>query len=70
MAAADRPAKCTEDRRLRTFGQGDIVMRKMIGLSRRPQGNEVGAAVAVATLVGADLDSILKAASNLAVAAD
>jgi hypothetical protein len=45
-------------------------MRKMIGLSRRPQSNEEGAAVAVATLVGADLDSILKAASNLAVAAD
>ena len=45
-------------------------MRKMIGLSRRLQGNEEGAAIAVATRVGADLKSILKAASKLAVAAD
>ena len=66
MAAADRPVKCTEDRRLRTFGQGDIVMRKMIGLSRRPQSN---AATGAVTLVGADLNTILKAASKLAVAA-
>ena len=69
MAAADRPAKCAEDRRLRTFGLGDIVMRKMIGLSRRLQSNEEGAAIAVVTLVGADLNTILKAASKLAVAA-
>ena len=43
-------------------------MRKMIGLSRRLQSNEEGAAIAVATLVGADLNTILKAASKLAVA--
>ena len=41
-------------------------MRKMIGLSRRPQSN---AATGAVTLVGADLNTILKAASKLAVAA-
>jgi len=45
-------------------------MRKMIGLSRRLQSNQEGAAIAVVTpLVGADLNTILKAASKLAVAA-
>jgi hypothetical protein len=44
-------------------------MRKMIGLSRRLQGNEEGAGIAMGTLVGADLESILKAASKLAAAA-
>ena len=44
-------------------------MRKMIRLSRRLQSNEEGAAIGAVTLVGADLNTILKAASKLAVAA-